>query len=242
MELYAKYRKITAEKVETKDKVYTIESNIGSEEEIKKILSENNNDLSNVILKINEIEFGLKGLFEGTDIVATPKEIHCDSTGNFTNVFKNCKSLTKVSEHLLDNCPNISGISGMFNGCSSLTEIPKNLLAKSENINDVSFMFASTKIKEVPEGLFDNCPNLSFVVGAFSSCPELVKVPENLFDKNKSITRIEYTFKADENITSKLPDLWNKEKFVNISKSHVSGYAAGCEKAINYGEIPEEYK
>lgn len=119
-----------------------------------------------------------------------------------------------ISPDLFKYCPKIHIIENGFSACPKLTFIPNGLLDYSPNITNFNY--------------------------AFAQCDKLGTVPFNLFDKCKNAKTFESTFKWSPNITSKLPDVWNKSKFPNVTNG--KGYARDSKLASNYDQIPPEFK
>ena len=109
----------------------------------------------------------------------------------------------------------------------------------SDNILSIRGIFSTkNKMKKSPKSLYGN--NIYTIQGCFSYCALLTDVSDLLFNNcNKKIKNVSECFDTCINITSTLPDVWNKEKFPNIING--SGYAEGCTKAANYNEIPSNF-
>lgn len=104
------------------------------------------------------------------------------------------------------------------------------------------------KLKEIPQGLFDNNPKLTNFECCFKSCTSVVSVPFNLFDKCDTIKNVNECFcggrwNGDNGYNRymsigsgtegrAIPQLW--QKYPNIPHTR---YAAGCIKASNWQEI-----
>lgn len=79
-----------------------------------------------------------------------------------------------------------------------------------DGVTDLSDAFASTLITSTPKMIV--AKNVTDFYGCFSGC---------------------------SNITSTLPDVWNKNKFPKITDGR--NYAYDCTKASNYNEIPSNF-
>lgn len=110
----------------------------------------------------------------------------------------------------------------------------------SNNIENLTYCFYRSQIKKISPELFYNCKNIKKLYYTFSYSKIIEQIPNELFIQNNKIEDVTSCFCGCINITSKLPDVWNKEKFPNIT-THYS-YASYCEKAANFNEIPEGYK
>lgn len=82
-----------------------------------------------------------------------------------------------------------------------------------KNLKNIAFLFVTfTSLITVSEVLLDSCPNLENVQSCFDGC-----------------TNADF-----------IPELWNKDKFPKIT--NYSLYANNCTKAINYRNIPVDWK
>ena len=187
--------------------------NYGQFDKIDKILAENNNDLIDKILGFDDRCTSTSG-FQYTEIVSTPKMIIARGLKAFIETFNSCGQLKLISPTLFDFCPDVNTFRGCFELCSSLTIVPETIFDSNIKASD-----------------FRTC---------FGGNANLRSIPTNLFDNNTNVTNLEYCFYDNTNITSSLPDVWNKNKFPNVTKG--TGYARGCTKAANYAEIPDEFK
>lgn len=142
--------------------------------------------------------------------MVTPKAIYSNNIEDLSYCFYASGS---ISPELLHNCSNIKKLTYAFAYCMTDT-IPEELFIKNTKIENIEAAFSSTSYKKVPSNLFDS------------------------FSKN--LKNCTYCFYHCINISTSLPDVWNKEKFPNVT-SH-DEYAFMCEKAANYNEIPEGYK
>lgn len=118
----------------------------------------------------------------------------------------------------------------------------RNITLGFSNISfDLQGLFMQTDIISTPKKIFINSSesflNLS---GMFERCSKLEYVSPTLFDNCKADElAFERTFFGCVNITSSLPDIWNKEKFPKLYGCE--NYAYGCTKAANYNEIPSNF-
>lgn len=236
---------------------------------IDEILRENNNDLSSIIIGITDRNYNnLLNLFMNKSIIKTPKMIVSRSTHTMNNTFRGCINLECISSELLYYVKNLEITYYFFNGCTKISEIPKNLFINNDKITSFENCFCElTSLLSIPEGLFDNCPNArefgatfcdcslleSIPIGlfdnnpnlwsvstCFAGCYKLKYVPSELFENNNLMEYVDSVFQDDSEIISKLPEVWDSNKYPKLKDK--SGYARGCTKAINYNEIPDEFK
>ena len=233
------------------------------------ILGGNNNDLSSFTMGFSDDYFRTSiNLFMNKPITKTPKMIISRSTDTINNMFRECVSLERISSELLYYVKNVETTYYIFSNCVKISEIPKNLFLNNDKI--VSFencFYKLASLLYIPEGLFDNCPNArdfgaafcdcslleSIPIGlfdnnpnlwsvstCFAGCYKLKYVPSELFENNNLMEYVDSVFQDDSEIISKLPDVWNKEKFPNVIDGKY--YARGCTKVANYAEIPSNFK
>ena len=233
------------------------------------ILRENNNNLSSFTMGFSDDYFRtFINLFMNKPITKTPKMIISRSTNTINNMFRECVSLERISSELLYYVKNVETTYYIFSNCVKISEIPKNLFLNNDKI--VSFencFYKLASLLYIPEGLFDNCPNArdfgaafcdcslleSIPIGlfdnnpnlwsvstCFAGCYKLKYVPSELFENNNLMEYVDSVFQDDSEIISKLPDVWNKEKFPNVIGGKY--YARGCTKVANYAEIPSNFK
>ena len=61
------------------------------------------------------------------------------------------------------------------------------------------------KLKEIPEGLFDNLPQITRFQSTFLNCTSLTSIPTALFDNCKKLNIIQYMFKGCTGLTGESP-------------------------------------
>lgn len=169
---------------------------------------------------------------------------NCPKVTNFTGCFEGCYNITSIPQRLFDNCFNVISFYNCFRYCS-ITSIPGGLFDNCVNVEDFSNCFENCKsLTSISSGLFDKCSKVTNFTYCFSGCTLLTTVPFNLFDNCTKVSNFSYCFYKCSEITSTLPDAWNKEKFPNVTggSRYTRRYAYNCIKAINYNEIPDEFK
>lgn len=127
------------------------------------------------------------------------------------NIFESCKSLTNINPTIFSGT-DIYSFKAMFMGCDSLQTITSGLFNTNNNVDFSYCFYECTSLSNIPENLFDNCPNIS---------------------------RIDYCFYNDSNITSNVPSLWNRE--FEKQAFHAKCYY-NCINAENYDDIPWLWK
>lgn len=165
----------------------------------------------------------------------------CENIKYFNSLFKNCKNIKNIPFDLFEYSINATDFNSCFYLCSSLTNIPTGLFNNCYNATDFGLSFARTYISSIPEKLFDNCKKINNLNSCFDYCEKLIYIPENLFYNSKNtIKYVECTFRNCINITYKIPELWNKNIYTNITNYYK--YAYECKKASNYSSIPYNWK
>ena len=98
-----------------------------------------------------------------------------------------------------------------FYECSNLTSIPEGLFDNNPQITnfDRCFYYCSS-LTNIPTGLFNNNVNATYFDGCFHGCSSLTNIPTGLFDKNTRVTRFSECFRNCSNLTSIPTGLFDK--------------------------------
>lgn len=121
--------------------------------------------------------------------------------------------------------------------------IPESLF-KNLKISSFEDALEWTDITQLPSKMFEGCTfsnNMSFD-SSFSYMQNLTTVPADLFDgfNTEGISfDFSYCFQGCSNITSAVPELWNRTD-MNIIR-HPWCFR-GCTNAANYNDIPDDWK
>ena len=203
-----------------------------------------------------------------TSLTTIPKGLFDKNVNavSFKKCFSVCSLLTSIPSGLFSNCPNATDFEYCFNYNSKLVTIPTNLFGKNNNKINFSGCFSYCEIlTNIPADLFENCPNatnfeycfsFSYDIiippklfnkninavsfrNCFSRCDSLTTVPFELFDNCPNVTNFEGCFSFSYNITSNIPDAWNKDKHPNVVK--FSDYVSST-KIANYDSVPAGWK
>ena len=185
--------------------------------------------------------------------------------------FFGCEKLEYLGNNVFDNLTTCTSVAHLFDG-AKITQLPDGLLDKCVNLEDASYIFEACDIIYVPRNIFHNCPKLTNVEHAFHRSNKLKRVPDDLFANNPLITNASECFRACKSLEDisgeifdncpllddvsytfannafgdypnkqyikKIPPLWERE---NPPSKHV-GYAAGCQNASNWNEVPDGWK
>ena len=107
---------------------------------------------------------------------------------NFDGTFSYCSVLQSIPKGLFDKCIKVTDFSSVFRDCESLTEIPSGLFDYNTLVKDFGEAFQETGIANIPDGLFDKCPEVTSFWSTFLRCENLQQIPEGLFDYNTKVT------------------------------------------------------
>ena len=149
-----------------------------------------------------------EGVFEEcTGLTSIPVGLFdkCTKVTSFSSTFGMCTGLTNIPQGLFDNCTEVTSFQGVFQYCSALTNIPAGLFDNNIKVTDAGYIFAWSGITEVPEGLFDKCPDIEYFSGLFTECKNLKSLPVNLFDFNKKAKNFYQAFRDCTALTGESP-------------------------------------
>ena len=119
-----------------------------------------------------------------------------------------------------------------FGNCISLTEIPEDLFENCPNAKKFEDTFSGcTSLTSIPENLFANCLNVTSFEGTFSGCTSLTSIPENLFANCSNVQNFAETFCDCTGLTGDSINLW--ERVENGSTNDYIGIPDGV--ACYYG-------
>ncbi len=129
--------------------------------------------------------------------------------------FSSTKGINKLVEIIQWGETNVNSIA-LFHFNSNIWRIANPTNSSFENLENISF--SGSGLREIPAGLFKNCPKLTSLNGTFSGCYNLYEIPEGLFDNCQNVTNFDGTFMNCSNLESIPSDLFdnctNVESFV----------------------------
>ena len=149
-----------------------------------------------------------EGAFNGcTALASIPEGLFDYNTKvtSFSQLFGGCTGLTSIPQGLFDKCTEVTSFQGVFQYCSALANIPAGLFDNNIKVTDAGYIFAWSGITEVPEGLFDKCPDIEYFSGLFVECKNLKSLPVNLFDNNKKAKNFYQAFRDCTKLTGESP-------------------------------------
>lgn len=154
--------------------------------------------------------------FSGTNIIDIPSELFANGQ-NITDMqgtFSNTNILT-IPSGLFDNCTEVINYSNCFEDCKNLISVNQDLFSNSKKAVAFDRTFKNnTGLIDVPQGLFDF----------------------NRFENSQKISFVE-TFYNCKNVTSIVPELWNRSDISTFNRCYYN-----CVNATNYNIIPDNWK
>ena len=118
----------------------------------------------------------------------------------------------------------------------------------TSNINflytkNAKYMFARCEnLTNIPEGLFNNCSNVTSFGWTFASCTSINSIPAGLFDNCSNATNFEGTFFYCSSLRGNAPELWkrgtNSEENDYQGDPKGGGCFCNCTNLSNYELIP----
>ena len=203
-------------------------------------------DLSHVFKECINLQEIPEGLFD-----------KCTKVTTFFYAFKGCTSLTEIPEGLFDNCPVVTNFANAFQQCTNLKTVPSNLFRYNTAVTSFGSTFGYSGLTSIPEGLFDNCPEVLDFSYAFSNCTNLITVPEGLFDECKKVTNFGGAFQWSSKITGESPyttinvdgqdmkvHLYERSNYPEHFTAPTSNYSCfyNCSRLTDYSSIPSGWK
>ena len=214
------------------------------------------NDIADSKLKITKLnqwgEVGVKIInfnqcsnLGGTIPIPTPNSLKYSN--NLSLLFNECSNLTgEIPNNLLYNCNNTGKFYRLFYGCSGLTgSIPEDLFKDCINATNLGAIFfhCTGLTGEIPEDLFKNCSRVSNFQSTFYNCTGLIgEIPEDLFKNCINVEIFNYTFYNCTGLIGNVPDLWNIEKYPNVTEHTQCFRSMSSTNITNYSSIPDGWK
>lgn len=122
---------------------------------------------------------------------------------------------------------------------TGLKKIPEDLFKNLRNLTYIGAVFAETELEEIPDRLFSGMINLKRIDSCFRGCHQLVGIPEKIFNGLINLEELRYCFEACENITQIPENLFSG--LLNII--YISGVFKDCSgiteipRGLFYGNI-----
>ena len=201
----------------------------------------------------------LREVFYMTKILYIPKDLfklegssRHFGTYDVLGMFNRCDNITYIPSGLF-SCSEFDATEGfqqVFWSCTNLENIPRDLFSSAAE--DIRECFAGcSKLVSIPEGLFDNCPEVTDLESCFHSCSSLKTIPKDLFKNNTKIIDFRYCFYNCTSLKSPVPvdsdgtPIYNrggegKEGYEIVTYSDNCFY--NCKQMEGYDQIPEDWR
>jgi len=135
------------------------------------------------------------------------KNLHSIASGipnleSYTSTFGSCTGLTTLPDKLFANCTKTKSFLQTFANCTNLKSISPHLFKNSYNIESFNLTFQNTGLTSVPQGLFENCSNVTNFVYTFGDCKSLATLPADLFAYSPNVISFTRVFFQCEQLNS----------------------------------------
>ena len=136
--------------------------------------------------------------------------INMSNTINFEGTFAGCKGIKEIPEKLFVENINITNIGNGFEGCTELKSIPDNLFANCNKLKTCREAFLGcSNLETIGKNVFNSSENMDFY-RAFENCSKLKCIPEDMFDNCPNVKTFIRTFDNCYGLTGEAPDIWNR--------------------------------
>jgi hypothetical protein len=151
---------------------------------------------------------------------------------DLNSAFENNYLLKKVSEDTYGAFKDVYTLDQMFYKCIDLESIPEGIFNYCPNITYMYETFAQCKkLKEIPSRLFANMLNLDHLEHVFRSCSSITSIPEGLFVFNTKLRNINWVFHDCDKIESIPANLFR-------NNSQVENFFGTFDNCDNLKSIP----
>ena len=111
-----------------------------------------------------------------------------------SGVFYSANKLNVVPEHLFDEQKVVTNCSSVFYYTPSLQSVPNNIFKYQWNATAYQSTFHSARITSIPEGIFDNSPNVTNFLSVFRNALNITSIPQDIFKYNTKVKNFSYAF------------------------------------------------
>lgn len=164
----------------------------------------------------------------------------CENLENISDMFQYQFNHPTISSDIFDDCTNLKSIRHLF--FSSNVVIPENLFKNvntSGILDTLSFSFFSGS---VPSDIFQYFNYMSNFSDMFRRSG-ITYIPPNIFDKHAPyMTNVDSCFSDCPYLSGNVIELWDREKFPNISNYEGCYYGLNSSNITNYDSIPLLWK
>ena len=124
-----------------------------------------------------------------------------DSFHNVSVSVANCAEIKVASSNLYafwSIGDNMQIVPASFSGYSNLQYVGSDIFKNFQGTNMSSRFKKCSKLKSIPSGLFDNCPNVTDFLGCFCECSSLTEIPAGLFANCTKVEQFGSVFNTNE--------------------------------------------
>lgn len=205
---------------------------------------ENVTHLSETFFSRNTSIYNASGMFEDcTGLIDLPEKLfnHCLYFTDVSSMFSNCSKLVSIPDDCLGFCMSISNASNMFSMCTSLKNIPETFLSECLRLENVSsFFYGCRSLEGIPRNFLKNNTEITNISNLISGCVKITYLPVSLLENNIKLTNVNSAFRDCSNITSLVPELWDEEKYKNVTD--FGSTFKNCNSVSNFDDIPLGWK
>lgn len=151
--------------------------------------------------------------------------------GGASNMFRECRNLTAVSEQVFAGLSRVTDMSYAFMDCPALGDVPAAIFDPMAALQTATQIFFRSGLTDLPAGLFSGCANLTNLADAFGNTkislittafvealPAGVQL-YNLFQNMPELTTVEDgAFDSRASTTSAMSVLRSNPKLVNVPR------------------------
>ena len=141
------------------------------------------------------------------------------NVSNISNMFYNCKSLSKLPDLSKFNTYNVLDMSSVFYNCNSIKSLPDISQWSTDNVINMNKMFYNCSLlKSLPDISIWNTSKVSDLNSIFYNCSSLLFLPDISIWNTSNVSYINNMFYNCGSL-SELPDLskWNIDNVIDMS-------------------------
>ena len=143
-------------------------------------------------------------------------------------LFYGCKNLESVTEDLFKNCKNATGALHAFMATSKLKNIPEKLFDYTPKLKSAIWTFYESGLESVPGKLFSKCEEMNNATGCFSYCDSLKTTGDGFLSKQKMIV-MHGIFRGCSSLSKVGEDFFeNADPFSSENAWGFNGVFSGC--------------
>ena len=153
---------------------------------------------------------------------------------DISQLFENCKLLSKLPEISKWDISNVKNTHALFRGCINLSQLPDISKWKTSNVTNMRNLFRKCRLlKSLPDISNWDTSNVVTIRAIFCDCKSLITLPDISNWNISNVEDMNYSFYGCDSL-KKLPDIskWNIEKVKNMN-----GLFYGCSSLIELPDI-----